>query len=71
MTLGQLLNARRTAAGKSLREIAEELEMDLFELSDVERDRGLILGQRHWKPLSEFLGNVTVEELQKASFPTS
>ena len=64
---GIYLRQRRTAAGKSLREVAAHLGISHVYLGEVERGRRRTLQEHHWDALVEIVGTITKTELRGVS----
>ena len=64
---GVYLRQCRTAAGRSLREVAAHLGISHVYLGEVERGRRRILQEPHWDALVEIIESITKEELRAKS----
>ena len=64
---GIYLRQRRTAAGKSLREVAAHLGISHVYLGEVERGRRRKLHEHHWDALIEIIGTIAKAELRIVS----
>lgn len=61
---GVYLREARTAAGKSLRDVADALGITHVYLGEVERGRRRSLPEKYWEKLAEVVPGVEVEELE-------
>ena len=64
---GVYLRQRRTAAGRSLREVAAHLGISHVYLGEVERGRRRTLQEHHWDALVEIIDSITTAELRIVS----
>lgn len=62
---GAYLREKRTAAGKSLRSVAEALSITHVYLGEVERGRRRILPEKYWTALAREIPGVSVSELDE------
>ncbi|MGQ0815839.1 MAG: helix-turn-helix domain-containing protein [Gemmatimonadota bacterium] len=61
---GEYVREKRTAANKSLREVADALEISHVYLGEVERGRRRVLPEKYWKKLAKEVPGITVKELE-------
>lgn len=61
---GSYLREKRTASGKSLREVAKVLSISHVYLGEVERGRRRILPKKYWRKLAECIPGITRSELE-------
>lgn len=62
--LGAYLRDKRTASGKSLREVAKALSISHVYLGEVERGRRRLLPEKYWEKLVQLVPGTSVEELK-------
>ena len=62
---GEYLREMRTAAGKSLREVAEELAISHVYLGEVERGRRRVLPAKYWKKLAQCVPGISRASLKQ------
>lgn len=68
-TIGTYLRAKRTAAGKSLRDVAAAIGVSHVHLGEVERGRAP-LARHHWEAVAIAIPGVTMEDLAIADANT-
>jgi transcriptional regulator with XRE-family HTH domain len=61
---GTYLREKRTAAGKSLREVADALSISHVYLGEIERGRRRILPKKYWKRLAACVPGISRAELE-------
>ena len=62
---GAYLREMRTAAGKSLREVADALSISHVYLGEVERGRRRVLPKKYWKKLAQCVPGISPAQLKK------
>lgn len=62
--LGAYLREKRTASGKSLREVAEALSISHVYLGEVERGRRRLLPEKYWERLVQLIPGTSLDELR-------
>jgi len=66
-TFGEYLRAKRVAAGRSLRQLADALGITHVYLGEVERGKRRTLPESYWPALVREVPGVTVADLQAAA----